>query len=62
MNDKNVSLVRLTAEIGNLKIILEQFESILQSAKNSNDRIIHMLDSFINEHDPLVRRLNEKKD
>jgi len=47
MSDKMFYVATIHAELHNLKLILEQFQSLLQSAKQSNDRVIQSLEKFI---------------
>lgn len=52
MPDKVFHLVTIQAELHNLRLILEQFQTILQSARRSNDRVIESMTKFIESLEP----------
>jgi len=51
MSDKMFHIAVVHAELHNLKLMLEQLQTVLISAKRSNDRIIISLDQFIKSLD-----------
>jgi|WetSurMetagenome_2_1015567.scaffolds.fasta_scaffold50434_2 hypothetical protein len=63
MPDKMFLIATIHAELHNLKLIFEQYQTLLESAKKSNDRVIASLDKFIESmgSPDLDRNLTEEK-
>jgi uncharacterized protein YaaN involved in tellurite resistance len=59
MSDKMFHIATIHAELHNLKLILEQFQEILQSAKHSNERIIRSLEKFIQSSEQLPKEIQD---
>lgn len=47
MPDKMFHIATIHAELHNLKLIFEQYQVLLESAKKSNDRAITSLDKLV---------------